>query len=92
MESSISQENDKAEREMRKIKRYYCNDKERSKDNSKQVLNSLRIRNNLNIYKGNFSSFSKKMAKNQKATKLCHLTIDSELSPWEIGERMYPLR
>lgn len=46
-------------------------------------LKSLKIKDNLNLYKGNFNKFTKKEIVHRIKTKRFNITNDIDVSPWE---------
>jgi hypothetical protein len=54
-------------------------------------LKNLKIKTNINLYKGNFSKFTKKDVGRRLKVKKCQLTVDSDVSPWEIDKNIHCL-
>lgn len=62
-------------------------DEERGGQSPKHLLKSLNMRDNINIYKGNFIKFTKKGLKKPIRQNRCQLTSESQLTPWDIAEK-----
>lgn len=52
-------------------------------NDARYFLKQLKIKNNHNLYRGNFTKFKKRDITHRYKTKITAHTFDYDLSPWE---------